>query len=206
MDTTRLVRPLVGVCAVLCIADLVVMLSLAVYGGVTEKLWFTIACALSLTLLPLQVIPSLCIPGARWKTLGIAGSGMIGAFLATRALGTLTSMIFSLRAMEPATVPVVEAGHGQYHHTHEVQLPDGRIDTVGGWKGADVGDILEVRYDVAGEHWTIYEPTMLGLVLQAVVLLLCLAWFLFFLTLTFSLAVHDVRDGGESRRDAEALP
>lgn len=135
MDTTRLVRPLVGVCAVLCIADLVVMLSLAVYGGVTEKLWFTIACALSLTLLPLQVIPSLCIPGARWKTLGIAGSGMIGAFLATRALGTLTSMIFSLRAMEPATVPVVEAGHGQYHHTHEVQLPDGRIDTVGGWKG-----------------------------------------------------------------------
>lgn len=73
-------------------------------------------------------------------------------------------------------------------------------------EGADVGDILEVRYDVAGEHWTIYEPTMLGLVLQAVVLLLCLAWFLFFLTLTFSLAVHDVRDGGESRRDAEALP
>lgn len=206
MDTARLVRPLVAVCAVLCAADLVVMLSLAVYGGVTEKLWFIIACALSLTLLPLQIIPSLFIPGARWKTLGIAGSGMIGAFLATRALGALTSMIFGLRAMEPATVPVIDAGHGRYHRTHEVRLPDGRLDTVGGWEKADEGDLLEVRYDLAGEHWTIHEPTVLGLVLQCVVLLLCLAWFLFFLTLTLSLAVQDARDGGESRSDAEALP
>lgn len=184
METTRLVRAATRGSAALCLLVMAVSLGLATHGGLTQKHWIVIACVIVLAQWPLQIAPSLLVPGSRREAMALAASGTLLGVLAPRSLGTVVSMAYGLREMEHATVPVVEEGHGRYSRLHHVELPDGRVDTVRTSERAEVGDLLEVRYDVTGTHWTIPEPTVLGLTLHTLAVLVCLGMFVLFLALS----------------------